>query len=112
MNFFKRILMLWRRFRRLDRIEAVVQVDSMNDVPQTLGKSLYIVGNPNAKWALLQCPCGCGERIDINLMKARRPHWSVTVQAGLVTVDPSIWVPANRCGSHFWLDRNRILWVS
>jgi hypothetical protein len=83
----------------------------MSEVPPRLNGSLYIVGKPTPKWVLLSCPCGCGERIDVNLMKSRRPNWDLKIHNALVSLRPSLWMPRDRCGSHFWITQSRIEWV-
>lgn len=102
---------LWRRIRRRQRIKSVVRVESRGDLPKKLGAAIYIVGIDIPKWAVLECPCRCGERIDVNLMRARRPVWRLLAEHGKVTLQPSLWVPADKCGSHFWVRDNRIIWV-
>lgn len=101
---------LWLRFRRRREIGVIVHVDSRSEIPDKLGRSLYIVGDP-AKWAVLQCPCGCGDTIDVNLMKARRPAWQLSVTDGKPTFHPSLWVPKEKCGAHFWIRNGKIIWV-
>ena len=84
----------------------------MDDVPSALGKTLYIVergGTP--RWAVLECPCGCGDRIDVNLSTNLRPHWRLRRDAGTVSLFPSLWRPPETCGSHFWIRRSRIEWA-
>lgn len=83
----------------------------MDDVPDNLGGTLFIVGNPVAKWVVLQCPCGCEDRIDVNLMRSRRPFWKLSLHRDRASLYPSVWVPKDKCGSHFWLNKNRIEWV-
>jgi hypothetical protein len=83
----------------------------MADVPGKLGRHVYIVGMPTPKWVLLECPCRCGERIDVNLMASRRPAWKLDMHDGQVTLYPSLWMPDEKCGSHFWVRGNRIRWV-
>jgi hypothetical protein len=91
----------------------VQMIPSMRKLPETIKNRLYIVGTSgNFKWAILSCPCGCGERIDVCLMPTARPRWELTLQSGRVTLSPSIWVPSERCGSHFWIRRNRIIWCN
>jgi hypothetical protein len=89
----------------------VVRVESRGDLPERLGSSIYIVGGDKPKWAVLECPCRCGEQIDVNLMVARRPSWQLTVKGNTVTLNPSLWMPDHKCGSHFWIRDNKIPWV-
>ena len=89
----------------------VQMIPSMGELPAMIGDRLYVVGQPGKfKWAILMCPCGCGERLDVCLMPSARPRWELTLREGRASLSPSIWVPRERCGSHFWLQRNKIIW--
>lgn len=62
------------------------------------------------KWAMLRCPCGCGEVLAMNLMSTHRPRWDVRVTAsGDASLYPS--VDSTKCGAHFWLKQGRIVWA-
>jgi hypothetical protein len=109
--------------RILDKLLACIErrpvtlklsiIPSMKDLPQIDPKCLYVVGHRRQyKWAILACPCGCGERVDICLMPSARPRWEIAVIRGKATLYPSIWIPSDRCGSHFWIRENRIIWCS
>jgi hypothetical protein len=86
----------------------------MHDVPDRLGWVLYIVGQHGSspKWAILECPCRCGERIYVTLMKSRDPHWELPLSGEDLTLWPSLWVSQCGCGSHFWVKRSIIEWVN
>lgn len=102
----------WREFRRRKKVSRVEYVASMNQVPQQLGSTLFVVGNSGVpKWAVLECPCRCGNRIDVNLMRRCTPHWKLISDGSVVTIQPSIWQPLGRCGSHFFIVDSRIRWV-
>jgi hypothetical protein len=111
MNIFAKLWNAWRWLRRRNRFTKVVMVDSMDGLPMRLGSSLYVVGGSQPKWIVMSCPCGCGERIDVNLMRTRRPTWQLSLQGGQVSLHPSLWVPKERCGSHFIIRNSRITWV-
>jgi hypothetical protein len=111
MNLLSRLWNVWRRLRRRNRFTRVVMVDSMDSLPKRLGSSLYVVGGAHPKWVVVSCPCGCGERIDVNLMRTRRPTWQLSLESDQVSLHPSLWVPKERCGSHFIVRKNRIDWV-
>jgi len=97
---------------RTSRIDKVVRLDSMSDIPDDLGNLLLIVGCPNPKWVVLECPCGCKSRIDVNLMRTRSPRWRLRVHLDrTVSLFPSLWVPLSQCGSHFWILKSRVRWV-
>jgi Family of unknown function (DUF6527) len=106
--FFAWLKALWAWLWRRRHVSRVIQIESRSELPGNLGFALYVIGR---KWAVLKCPCGCGEVIDVNLMKSRKPCWTLTMKDGKATLHPSLWVPNERCGSHFWLRDNRIHWV-
>jgi hypothetical protein len=85
----------------------------MSDVPSPLPwDQVYLIGpRSQQKWAILACPCGCGDRIDVNLMSTRRPVWSLTWRRGEVNLSPSLWRPRGSCGSHFWVRGSRVVWT-
>lgn len=91
----------------------VVVVSSMNDVPEALSKDIFVVRRAGLdRWIVLTCPCGCGQRLDVNLMTNRRPYWRLRYHRGpTISLLPSLWVSDERCGSHFWIVRNRVVWA-
>jgi hypothetical protein len=92
--------------------EKVRMVSSMDQVPKDLSRIVFVVRRAGSdRWAVLECPCGCAERLDVNLMRTRRPFWRVRLHRGTVSLLPSLWVSSDRCGSHFWLIRNRVVWA-
>ncbi|PQJ76549.1 DUF6527 family protein [Polaribacter glomeratus] len=73
----------------------------------------YIEGDEknNDYWyALMICPCGCKQKLTLNLIDDVRPCWSVNFENNIVSVSPSIWRTKN-CKSHFWLKRGIVDWV-
>jgi hypothetical protein len=113
MNITNWIRGRWRHFRRRRKLQKVVFVESMNDVPESVGATLYVVYRSGQyRRAVLQCPCRCGRRIDLNLNAHQFPHWTAKTRKGVVTLSPSIWVPIDACGSHFFVRQNRIEWVN
>lgn len=112
MNMLSALFAWWRRFRRRKKISRVIVVASMADVPNNPGGALYVVGDPvKPKWASLACPCRCGERIDVNLMTSRKPVWTLHRREGTISLHPSLWMPEEKCGAHFWLRDDIIHWV-
>jgi hypothetical protein len=88
-------------------------IPSMRELPLALSNHLYIVGKSRRyKWAILSCPCGCGDRIDVCLMPSAMPRWNLSLRNGRASLSPSIWVPNDRCGSHFWIRKSRVVWCS
>ena len=81
------------------------------DVPERVGPGrVWIIGAPGEAWAaVLQCPCGCGRTIRLNLLKEASPCWTYTVQRGRITLKPSVWGKTG-CRSHFFIRQGRIEW--
>jgi Family of unknown function (DUF6527) len=84
----------------------------VEELPEKLDKGkVYLAGEGEHLWAAaMVCPCGCGELIELNLLKQARPCWSVQEHAdGTITLAPSVWRQKG-CRSHFLLRRGRIDW--
>lgn len=63
------------------------------------------------KWLHFLCPCGCGETIDVNLMKSHKPYWTIKKSMlGELTLFPSV-NKINGCKSHFFVKKSKIIWV-
>jgi len=109
----RRILrQLWLFFLgRRTKVGQVQRVAVMREVPDKLGGDVYIVGGTKPKWVVLECPCRCGERIDVNLMPTARRHWQITELEQRLTLWPSLFVSTRKCGSHFWITRGRFRWI-
>lgn len=104
----------YRRARRYrsSRISQVVHVFGREDLPGHLHpQRLYLLGGVTPKWALLDCPCGRGHVIELNLANAARARWRVTTdESGQPSVHPSINFQGElRC--HYWVDRGRVQWA-
>jgi hypothetical protein len=85
----------------------------MNDVPDKFTNEIYLVARGGTyRWMLMMCPCGCGERLAVNLMRTATPHWRLSLKQGKVSLNPSVWVTEEKCGSHFWLIENQLIWFS
>jgi len=103
----------WRR-RRLTRpgINRVLFYVTQAELPDELPcDALAVVGSKkHPKWAILDCPCGHGHRLTVNLSKARRPYWRLTIGESGPSLYPSVdVVTSRRC--HFWLRDGRVHWV-
>ena len=97
-------------FRR--RKLPVFRYEHVDDFPDTLIPTyVYLAGEKGNLWAAaMMCPCGCGEVIELNLLKQARPCWSVREHLdGSVSVQPSIWRQKG-CRSHFFVRNGRIDW--
>ena len=83
----------------------------MSRVPDYLENDIYVVGHPDGpKWAILDCPCGRGHRLTVNVMKSGYPHWNLRLRRGKASLTPSVVVTDHPCHSHFFLESNRVRW--
>jgi hypothetical protein len=84
----------------------------LSDFPTKPKKgTVYLLGNEDKEWlAGFACPCGCGEFIELVLLKDQRPNWLLIKSAkGEVTFRPSIHKKSG-CKSHFFLTKGKIEW--
>jgi Family of unknown function (DUF6527) len=91
---------------------AAFTYEVVDDVPEELKpRRVYLVGEGKNLWAAaMVCPCGCNEKIELNLLKGTRPCWHAEPHGdGLVTLSPSVWRKKG-CKSHFILQRGQIIW--
>ena len=97
--------------RRADIVAQYV-ADHPNSESMRPGE-LYVVGNKHfQKWALFQCPCGCGDTIMLSLSAKRRPSWTVCIDwLGRPSLSPSVR-QIGGCYSHFWLKQGRLKWCA
>lgn len=102
----------WRHRRRRHSFTGVAHLESSADPTAELAaKKLVLIGpEGKPKWLRFACPCGCGQVVALNLMGSHYPRWQVQLHNdGSLTAQPS--VDSEKCGSHFWIRRNRINWV-
>lgn len=81
--------------------------------PQKLPwRSLVLAREDNEDWAVaFRCPCGCGKRLELMLIKEAKPNWSISIsQRDRPTLHPSVWLKGG-CKSHFWLREGKVVWV-
>ena len=95
-----------------DWFVAPYQTLYVEELPQQLNrKMIYIIRDEGfIEHASLQCPCGCGALLHMNLIPDERPCWLVTEHNnGTVSLKPSVWRKKG-CRSHFFFTRGRIQW--
>lgn len=84
----------------------------VEDMPDSLkSHTIYLCGEGENLWAAAMiCPCGCGDVIQLNLLKRASPCWSVIDHPdGTVSVMPSVWRKKG-CRSHFFIRQGRVDW--
>jgi Family of unknown function (DUF6527) len=83
-----------------------------NEFPEVLDEGIvYLQGKVGHEWlAGFACPCGCGDVIELTMIKTFSPRWNISIEDnGVVTLTPSI----NRsvgCKSHFFITRGLVKW--
>lgn len=96
----------WRRWRVVDHVLAG------DEVPDRIPTRGVILVGPPARptWAALDCPCGRGHRLMLNLDSARWPTWRL-ISLRPLSIHPSIddVTPDRRC--HFILRKGIIHWA-
>ncbi|WP_369795630.1 DUF6527 family protein [Caulobacter sp. UNC358MFTsu5.1] len=83
-----------------------------DSLPSVLrGRDLFLAREDGQDWCVgLRCPCGCGRTIELMLLPAAKPRWSVEIdQLGHPSLSPSVWLKSGCC-SHFWLKNGRVYW--
>lgn len=74
------------------------------------GRTLYLVGDSGHYWlAIMKCPCGCGDVINLPMSPGARPCWRALVHNGKPTLNPSVHRTTG-CRSHFILRAGRVVW--
>lgn len=85
----------------------------VEDLPENVkSKTIYIVGSNESPWLIaFNCPCGCQNLIQLNLLKDADPCWSYRISPkGKINISPSVW-RTKGCKSHFFVHKGKIDWV-
>lgn len=102
----------WRGLKvALSPARSLRIVDS-DELPQRLPRrDLVLAREDGEDWCVgLKCPCGCGQRLEMMVLKDVRPRWDVRVDSrGRPTLHPSVWLREG-CRSHFWVRSGKIVW--
>lgn len=92
------------------RYTRLIEVDG--ELPKPLkSRTLYVIKDDGLPWsAAMICPCGCGTKLEMNLLTDERPCWKYSAgKDGRASLHPSVWRKIG-CKSHFWLRKGRIVW--
>jgi hypothetical protein len=85
----------------------------VHDLPDHVNnKTIYIVGEKEHPWLLaFNCPCGCQNVIQLNLLQDANPCWKYKVtKKNKINISPSVWRTTG-CKSHFFVCKSKIDWV-
>ena len=107
-NLFESLFNWWKLRNKVRKYSKTVYINSLLEVPQKLGKKIYLVGNKDGlkKWAVFSCPCSRKSRVEVNLMQSRKPFWLLTIAKEKVTLSPSVIV-TKTCNCHFWMKNSK-----
>lgn len=72
---------------------------------------IYVVGENEFFWfVVLNCPCGCGDIVHLNLLPEANPCWKIESHSdGTISVKPSVW-SLKGCKSHYFIKNGEINW--
>lgn len=93
--------------------KKIYRREYVSDIPKNPQPyKVYILGGTkNPFLAVIQCPCGCGESLHMNLLSSRNPCWKLYFDNNeIVTFEPSLWKNTG-CRSHFHLINGEIRWT-
>jgi len=97
---------------RVDRVRFLGEVSTHDEavasVQQKTGDAV-LVTRGIVRSLILNCPCGCGHYLTINLDSRVGPAWRIYLRKNALTLFPSYWRDSH-CESHFILWGNRIYW--
>lgn len=85
----------------------VVEPRDVEFIPDSLEPGVVYIAQQYEVAAHL-CACGCGEETITPIMERQ---WSLARQAGEVSLSPSIGNFNIACKSHYFITRNRIVWL-
>ncbi|WP_422057885.1 DUF6527 family protein [Sphingomonas sp.] len=103
---------LAREAKSIVRPDLVLRSIERQPAPQDLraGVIYMVQGGGTPKWAIMRCPCGCGEKLQLSLNPIRRPRWMVhRDRLRRVSLHPSVRQTAG-CFAHFWVRHGIIEW--
>ncbi len=74
-------------------------------------RDIVLAREGNEDWAAgFKCPCGCGKKLEVLLIKEVKPNWSLKIdEYNRPTLHPSVWLKTG-CKSHFWMKKGKIIW--
>lgn len=76
-------------------------------IPERIEEGLLYVSH-RYKTAVHKCACGCGEEVVTPLSPA---DWSIQIENGAATLDPSIGNWSFACRSHYLIRKGKVVWA-
>ncbi|MCZ4288474.1 DUF6527 family protein [Hoeflea alexandrii] len=108
MRFARWFRQLWGKYGPARRLQIIEGDTLPSDLP---ARDLVLTRDTGDDWSVgMRCPCGCGETIELMILREARPRWDIRLNAaGHPTLHPSVWRKTG-CRSHFWVRDGRVLW--
>lgn len=103
----------WRRHHRgSPKIDKVCFYESAASLPDQLPRRALAVAGDPAAWAVMECPCGTGHRLQVRIRpNAQATVWDLTQPDGRPSLSPSVDYDSGGRRCHFWLRKGRVTWV-
>lgn len=97
--------------KQRDKLFSIVITEAAPSLEALQSSVLHVVrANGKDRWAMLRCPCGCGEVLTLSLQDVHQPHWRLTQSNfGHPSLYPSVWRQTG-CFSHFWIKDGQVQW--
>ena len=107
-----RMPLWWRKFTAAILPARRLIVVAGDTLPDALpARDLVLARDDDEDWSVgMRCPCGCGQRLELMLLKEVKPRWDLTADRhGAPTLSPSVWLRQG-CRSHFRLRGGKVIW--
>lgn len=85
---------------------STIHPEFVDFIPQALQPGVMYISERYHTASHL-CACGCGEKVVTPLSAA---DWHLTIDDGMVSLYPSVGNWNYACRSHYWIQRNQIIW--
>ena len=108
-----RMRKFWLRAKEILFPARKLQIVTDDCLPKTLPqRNLILLRDGPDDWCIgMQCPCGCGQRVELPLLAEATPRWKIYVDAqNRPTLQPSVWL-RDGCRSHYFVREGKVVWV-
>jgi hypothetical protein len=86
---------------------ASLRHEFVRHIPERLEEGVLYISVEFAT-AMHKCFCGCGAEVATPLAPTQ---WKLIFDGETVSLDPSVGNWSYDCKSHYWIDRDRIVWA-
>lgn len=89
-------------------------IEVQGDLPrdQLPSRDLVLLREGGEAWSILmRCPCGCGQPVELPLIREACPRWTLMVDKdGHPTLAPSI-CRQEGCRAHYFVQVGKVVWI-